>query len=297
VNRSVPVAACVLLVGCASALKEPPALHDLAPPSETSSVTDVDALLARADRLHGERTLESARAASGLYLRAAGADEDRIEALIGAVRAQVWIANHEDDAEARERAAVAGVHAAQWCRRIRPAEAACQYWLAVALGVQARERRATGLDAMPRMVELLESAAVQDPELERAGPHRVLALVLLRAPGWPSGPGDPERGLEQARLAIDLFPDFAPNQLCLGEALEAAGETRRSREAYELAATLARPLAEAGDFDAREWLEEAELVISGGESPGGSEHVNGGEPRKAARRDVNYGRQRAAGEE
>src|SRR5207247_2093769 len=94
-------------------------------------------------------------AARGLFAlarrRAATADDAPIEALLGAVRADVWLTDHESDPEARGRAAAAAVEAAQWCARRRPAEPACDYWLGAALGVQARERPATGLSALPEI--------------------------------------------------------------------------------------------------------------------------------------------------
>src|SRR5262249_50341871 len=111
------------------------------------------------------------------------------------------------------------VELGQWCQRRAPANAECDYRLAIALGQQARERAATGRDALGRMVNLLKRAIAEKPELESGGPHRVLALVLLRAPSWPVGPGDPDAGLEQARAAVRMFPDSADNQLALGEAL------------------------------------------------------------------------------
>jgi hypothetical protein len=251
-----------VVFGCAAALKEPPSLEELATQSPDAGEANVAELLARADSLYGQRTLETVRAAVELYLQASAADDARNEGLIGAARAQIWIANHDPDAESRTEAAVGAVHAGQWCQRARPQDAACDFWLAGALGVQARERRSTGRDALSRIVTLLESAAATDPELENAGPHRVLALVLLRAPGWPVGPGDAERGLEHARIAVDLRPEYPPNQICLGEALRENGDTGGSLEAYRRAEQLARPLAAAGRVEAEEWLEEARNAIS-----------------------------------
>ena len=156
---------------------------------------------------------------------------------------------------------MAAVRAGQWCERARPGSAPCDYWLAVALGVQARERRNTGHDALPRIVALLEAAAGQDPELDEAGPHRVLALVLLRAPGWPTGPGDPDRGLEEARESVRLRPDYPPNQLCLAEALSRIDDLAGSRLAYERALKQASSLSEAGNDEAGGWIEIAEREI------------------------------------
>jgi tetratricopeptide (TPR) repeat protein len=255
-------AVCWLVIGCAAALKEPPSLEELAAQSPNAGEASVDELLARADSLYGQRTLDAARAAVELYLQASAADSARNEGLVGAARAQIWIANHAPDAESRTEAAVGAVHAGQWCQRVRPQDAACDFWLAGALGVQARERRSTGKDALSRIVALLERAVATDPELEHAGPHRVLALLLLRAPGWPVGPGDAERGLEHARIAVELRPDYPPNQLCLGEALRENGDTEGSLKAYTRAERLARPLAATGRVEAEEWVEEARTAIS-----------------------------------
>jgi hypothetical protein len=247
------------LSACVSALHEPPSVGELAGVTGHGPA-DVDRLLEAADRAYARRTLESVRAARKTWLEAAAADPSRSAAWIGASRAGVWLSGHEPEAAAREAAALSAVQAAQLCDEAAPGEAACAYWLAVALGVQARERRTTAFDALPRIVALLEQAAGERPELEHAGPHRVLALVLLRAPGWPAGPGDAERGLEEARHAVALAPGFPPNQICLAEALAAMGEGEESREALRRAEALAREWRDAGDREAHEWIEEIETA-------------------------------------
>jgi hypothetical protein len=247
---------------CAPALREPPDLGEMAGGNTGAGPSEASDLLRRADALRAERTIESTRKAAQLYLEAANADPGEIRGLVGAVRTNAWLADRLEPREERREAAVAAVHAGQWCERVDPSTAACPYWLAVALGVQARERRSTGHDAVGRIVELLDIAIQRDPTLDDAGPHRVLALVLLRAPGWPTGPGDPDLGLEQATEAVRLRPDYPPNQLCLGEALGAIGDPEGSRQAYERALQLAR--AEGAGFhedDVEHWSAEATEAI------------------------------------
>jgi hypothetical protein len=110
------------------------------------------------------------------------------------------------------------------------------------------------------MVKLLRQAGAADPRLDRAGPHRVLALVLLRAPGWPLGPGDPEEALREAKAAAGLFPDDAENQLALGEALAKNGDEAGARAALDRAASLAAGAARAGDPDAPRLQEDVRAV-------------------------------------
>jgi hypothetical protein len=245
------------LASCAPALREPPSLDELAGARSPGDSTDPGERAREADRLWERRTLDAVRDASRLYLEAAANADDPSVPLVGAVRANVWLSDHETNGKAREEAAVRAVQAAQWCGRSMPNDPACDYWLAVALGVQARERHSTGLDALPRMVELLERAAEVAPELDEAGPHRVLALVLLRAPGWPRGPGDPDLGLTHAREAVGLRPDYPPNQLALAEALEKTDQPEASLAVYRHAAELAERAVRAGVAGADEWLRDA----------------------------------------
>jgi len=248
-------------VGCASALKELPPLADLGGGGTRPKPEEVDALLARAERLYDQRTEASVRAAAAAWLEAARGDPTRVEGLVGAVRAQIWLVDHETDAPVRKDSATLAVQAARWCERIAPESPACAYSLGAALGIQAREKQTTALDALPRIEEAFRRATAGDPTLDQGGPHRALALLYLRAPGWPTGPGDPDRGLEEARKAVEVSPDFPPNQLALAEALSATGELEASRRAYRRALDKARELAPA-EPDATDWIREAEKALS-----------------------------------
>jgi tetratricopeptide (TPR) repeat protein len=153
------------------------------------------------------------------------------------------------------------VAAGQLCEENAPAAPLCDYWLAAALGLQARERSATGHDALPHMVELLRRAAREDASIDRQGPHRLLAIVLLRAPGWPMGPGDPEAALPEARAATQGDPAYAPNQLALGEALRKNGRDAEARTAFADALRLADQALAEGDPDAQGWADDARAAV------------------------------------
>lgn len=200
-----------------------------------------------------------ARAAE-LYRAAASADPDGADALYGAVQAELWLARHER-AGAADRAAAA-VRLGQECLRRAPDSAACDYALALALGVQAQERPGTVREGLALMVEHLERAAARDARLDAGGPHRVLAILLLRAPGWPLGPGDGEQGLVEAQRAVAIAPDHPPNQLALAEALLENGDAERGRAVARQALAAAESLAAAGDRDAPLWAEEARSLLA-----------------------------------
>lgn len=252
----------ILLAGCAASLHPPPPVETLGARKSggaaAATASDVPGLLEQAGTLFGRRPDAAAVSqARELYLAAARADEKAVEGLLGAVITGAWLIEHTTDSAHRAELATEDVQVAQWCRERAPTRIDCEYRLALALGQQARERPATAADALPRITALLGKVVAVAPELDEAGGQRVLALVLLRAPAWPIGPGDPEQGLVHAREAVRLSPAFPPNLLALGEALASSGNADEARQTYARAEERAQERLAAGDPDAGEWLEQA----------------------------------------
>lgn len=245
----------VVAAGCAPALHPVEKLPQLQASSNSSG--DVASLLERANEAYRMRTLASVSRAAELGLEAAALDMAASEGLMLATRSRIWLADHYDSPDRRDDEAVGAVKLAQLCRERDHDSTECAYLLALAVGVQARERHSTAVEGVKVMVQLLTDVATRDPRLDHAGPHRVLALVYLRAPGWPTGPGDPDAGLEHAKKAVELEPEYPPNQLCIAEALEAGGQTDASLEAYRRAGVSARMWLDRGEPDAAGWLEQA----------------------------------------
>ncbi len=257
---------CLVGIACAPALREPRPVSALASasnggePAGKTTAGDVAAharqLCSQAREAYARRPdLASVKRAESLFLEAAVADGTSIEGLVGAVEVKGWLVEHERDGDTRAGLARSAVEAAQWCDRRSPGHVECDYALALGLGLQARESPSTANDALKIIGERLREAIKKDPKLDRGGPHRVLALLLLRAPGWPAGPGDPEQGLAQARAAAALFPDFPPNQIVLSEALRANDLAAEARTAAERAVTLAAQAT--GEPDAGDWRADA----------------------------------------
>jgi len=263
VRRSPELLALALLLagcGCAQALRSAPTLDALARGAQPLA-SDPRAALAQAERAFSARTPEDVRRARELWRAAALADSGNTAAFVGTARASVWLTEHEPDAATRDADARLAVEAAHWCAWQTPARADCWYWLGAALGVQARERPTTALKALDAILAAFERARTLNPALEQAGPDRAMALLYLRAPGWPAGPGDPEHGLRHAQQAVRMRPGFPPNVLALAEAL-AANEDEGAREQYERARDLSRALAAQSDPDASEWILEAEQALA-----------------------------------
>ena len=254
-----------MVVACTSALKEPPPIAELGAAEKIAMAEGRDerSLLARAEVEFSKLPdMAAVRRAQSLFLDAARVDGAPVEAFLGAARATAWLIEHTDDGQRRKELVVEGVQIGQWCRRLHPSHLECTYRLALAVGQQARERPSTATDGLDVMVELLNEVIAAAPKLDFAGGQRVLALVLLRAPGWPTGPGDPEYGLEFAEAAVDAFPDYPANQLVLGEALLENGRRAEAKQALERGVELARENHAAGNPEAAEWVEQGETALT-----------------------------------
>ena len=251
------------LVGCRSALHAPVELDSLIE-AAGSPTRDADAatLLKRAEQRYATAQADGVREAVSDWLQAYRADPDRIEALAAATRGWIWLADRAATEDQRRRLSRRAVETGQYCLAAGDDAATCRYALALALGAQARERRSTGLDALPRILELLTRLVDEAPQLDHAGPDRTLALVYLRAPGWPTGPGDPDLGLEHAQAASDRAPDHVPNRLALAEGLAAVDDTAASRRAYEQALALAEQQFASGNPHAANWVTQARSALA-----------------------------------
>ena len=179
-----------------------------------------------------------------------------VEQYAAAIKANSQRSDHESDARVRADLATQSNSAADACLALDPRAAACQYGKAVATGMEARAHPTRAVGLLSSMLQNLGNADASDPNYDEAGPSRVRALVLIRAPGWPVGPGDSDAGLAAARRAVSLQPDYPPNVLALAEALSKSGDEKGARDSYAHARDLAQALPPGGDRD--DWLRDAE---------------------------------------
>jgi hypothetical protein len=250
----------LLSLGCAAALKEPPPVSALQ--REAVGSTPADALLQEAAEEYAKRpSVAAVQRAEGLCLQAAQVDESGTAGLVCAMQTKAWLAEREKGVKDRTELSVSAVQVGQWCLRRDPASAPCKYWLAVSLGLQARDRPVTAEDGLKRMVQLLRDVAREAPLLDEAGPERVLALLLVRAPGWPVGPGDAEEAIPHARKAVDLRPEYPPNQVALGEVLIINGDKPGGQAALRRAIDLAGTDPWSKDPDAPSWIADARALL------------------------------------
>jgi hypothetical protein len=184
------------------------------------------------------------------------AEPATVASLAAAIETDAKRSDHEADPKIRGELAAAAGRDAEACVSREPQAAACLYGRAVALGLDARAHPTRAIENLRDMLDTLALAESADPNYDQAGPARVRALVLMRAPGWPLGPGDPDAGLVAARRAVALRPLYPPNLLALAEASAKTGDAAGAREIYARARDAALALPDAADRD--EWLSESD---------------------------------------
>jgi hypothetical protein len=182
-----------------------------------------------------------------------------VEELASAIASDAQRSEHEPDAKIRGELAAEANRDAEACIARAPQAAACLYGRAVALGLEARAHPTRSGELLNSMLQSLAGAESADPNYDQAGPARVRALVLIRAPGWPLGPGDTAAGLVAARRAATLRPQYPPNLLALAEALAKTGDQNGARENYQRARDAAQALPSSAERDG--WLREADEAL------------------------------------
>jgi hypothetical protein len=180
-------------------------------------------------------------------------------ALAAAIAADAKRSDQDPNARARSELALDATRHANDCLALEPAAAACLYGNALALGLEARVHPTRAGELLKDMLDALGRAEDADATYDDAGPARVRALVLLKAPGWPLGPGDPEAALAAARRAVALKPGYPPNQLALAEALAKNQDQSGARAAFQSARTAALSAPASDDRDA--WIREADAGL------------------------------------
>lgn len=183
-----------------------------------------------------------------------------VDELVAAVAADSRRSEAEPDSRVRDSLAADANRDAQACLGLAPQAVACLYYHAIALGLEARAHPLHAGDALKTMIESLTRAEAVDPYFDQAGPARVKALVLVKAPAWPLGPGDPDAGLAAARRAVSLRPQYPANLLALAEASAKTGDAAGARENYLQARELAQALPPSSDRD--DWLRQADQALA-----------------------------------
>ncbi len=152
--------------------------------------------------------------------------------LLAAVQRDADGIDQATDSAQRTQLLLAATASAQQCLAQFPGTAACPYAQAQVQGLTARARPLEAPALLKEMLASLTKAEAQDPGLDHAGPARLTAIVLLRAPPWPLGPGDVDAAVTAAQRAVKREPAYPPNLIALGQAQAKAVGTAPARATF-----------------------------------------------------------------
>jgi hypothetical protein len=112
---------------------------------------------------------------------------------------------------------------------------AVQYYLAANLGLSVRDRPLEAAQQLPRLEQTLKKAVQLEPGIDQGGPLRLLGMLYLKAPPWPTGLGDGDKALDLLKQARSRYPGHPLNDLFYAQALwEVDNQVDQARTALEL---------------------------------------------------------------
>lgn len=137
------------------------------------------------------------------------------------------------------------------------------YYFALNQGLIVQMRGLFALKQLPEIHEALKNAQKVE-QLDAGGPLRVLGMMYLKAPAWPSGIGDLDKSLELLEKATKKYPEQPQNFIFYAEALIQDDNKEKALENLDIAEHLSVPEI-WGSYYAKKWQTEiAELKKKAG---------------------------------
>jgi tetratricopeptide (TPR) repeat protein len=116
---------------------------------------------------------------------------------------------------------------------------ACFYF-ALNQGLIVQSKGLFALNKLPEIHNALKIAQKAE-NLDFGGPLRVLGMMYLKAPAWPSGIGDLDKALELLQQAITKYPVHPQNFMFYAQALIEDDDKEKALQNLEIAYKLAVP--------------------------------------------------------
>ena len=141
-------------------------------------------------------------------------------------RLSLHLAERTPEADKRENLAAEGVRFAETAIALgADGDGAVHYYLAANLGLCDPRPRDPGHGEPPAAPRRDAAGGGPLPEIDDGGPLRLLGMLYLKAPPWPTGFGDSEKALELLRTAVEKHPRHPLNHLFYAEVLWEADES------------------------------------------------------------------------
>jgi tetratricopeptide (TPR) repeat protein len=185
-------------------------------------------------------------------------DKKNNKAALALSRAAFHVADSIEGDEAKtNQSAEMGVKAARIAGINESNPEAC-YYFALNQGLLVQKK---GLSALSKLQEIFDALKISQKveAIDYGGPRRVLGMLYLKAPAWPSGIGDLDKALELLEQSIKQCPYYPQNFIFYAEALIEDDNKEKAMETLEMAHKLAVPEI-WGVFYSTKWRAEIEVL-------------------------------------
>jgi hypothetical protein len=184
-------------------------------------------------------------------------------------RLSLHLAERTPEADKRENLAAEGVRFAEAAIALgADGDGAVHYYLAANLGLVVRDHATLAMENLPRLQGEMQRAVDLSPEIDDGGPLRLLGMLYLKAPPWPTGFGDGEKALDLLRAVVEKHPRHPLNHLFYAQVLWEVDESSPVERIETELATGMRLLAEGNwGYNREPWEKEFDRFLSdiGGE--------------------------------
>jgi hypothetical protein len=173
-------------------------------------------------------------------------------------RIALHLAERSAEPNVRDNLAAEGVRFAETALGLgADGDGAVHYYLAANLGLVVRGHAARAVESLPRLEAEITRSLALDSSLDDGGPLRLLGMLYLKAPPWPTGIGDGDKALHLLRQAAERYPRHPLNHLFYAEALwESEADNAEELASKQLA--IGRQRLAEGDwgYSREPWLKE-----------------------------------------
>jgi tetratricopeptide (TPR) repeat protein len=186
--------------------------------------------------------------------------EDRNNKYIGTVLSRVafFVADSIDNDEDKVKtSAEIGVRAARSVGLTEDNPEAC-FFFALNQGLIVQSKGLFALNKLPEIHNALKMAQKAE-SLDFGGPLRVLGMMYLKAPAWPSGIGDLDKALELFEQAVSKYPVHPQNFMFYAEALIEDDNKDKALQNLDIAYRLAVPEI-WGLYYSKKWRAEIDAL-------------------------------------
>jgi len=165
--------------------------------------------------------------------------------------------SYEGDESKLKKCAEIGVEAARQVGVNKDNPDAC-YYFALNEGIIVYTKGLFGLNRLPAIFEALKIAQKSE-SLDFGGPLRVLGMLYLKAPAWPTGIGDLDKSLELLEKAAKNYPSHPQNFIFYAQALIEDNNPTKALANLDTAYKLATPEM-WGMYYSKKWRTEIDAL-------------------------------------